>query len=137
MYVARNDQITLAECEAFNPSHVVISPGPGHPDTDSGLSIQVIKKFVGKVPVLGVCLGHQAIISHYGGKVIVTGMATCSESVPNELPRSVQYEACPLILLTGEIKHGKTSPIAHDAKGIFAGVPSPFEAIRYHSLAGL
>lgn len=108
VYVARNDQITVEQCVAFNPTHVVISPGPGHPTTDSGVSIEVIRHFTGKIPVLGVCLGHQAIIAMYGGNVVVTG----------------------------EIKHGKTSDMIHDGKGVFAGVPSPFPAIRYHSLAG-
>lgn len=104
---------------------MVISPGPGHPLTDSGISIDVIKKFAGVVPVLGipfsnvvaihyinkllgVCLGHQAIVAMNGGKVVVTG----------------------------EIKHGKTSLVIHDGKGMLFGIPSPFPAIRYHSLAG-
>jgi anthranilate synthase / indole-3-glycerol phosphate synthase / phosphoribosylanthranilate isomerase len=105
--VHRNDQVTLAECIELNPDHVVISPGPGTPD-DAGISRDVIRHFAGKVPVLGVCLGHQCIYDVYGG--VVAG--------------------------AGEIKHGKTSAIDHDGKGVFAGIPSPFTAVRYHSLAG-
>ena len=106
--VRRNDQVTLGECIALNPDHVVISPGPGDPD-DSGMSRDVIRHFAGKVPVLGVCLGHQCIYDVYGGAV---GGA-------------------------GEIMHGKTSIVTHDGKGVFAGLPAAgFTAVRYHSLAG-
>jgi anthranilate synthase/aminodeoxychorismate synthase-like glutamine amidotransferase len=105
--VHRNDQVTVAECEALAPDHVVISPGPCTP-SESGISRDVIRAFAGKVPVLGVCLGHQCVYEVYGGTV--TG--------------------------AGEIMHGKTSAITHDGKGVFAGIPSPFKAIRYHSLAG-
>lgn len=105
--VFRNDQVTMGELKALNPDHVVISPGPGTPD-DSGISRDVIREFAGKVPVLGVCLGHQCIYDVYGGAV--TG--------------------------AGEIKHGKTSVISHDGKGVFANLPDDFNAVRYHSLAG-
>jgi anthranilate synthase/aminodeoxychorismate synthase-like glutamine amidotransferase len=105
--VFRNDQITLAECLALAPDHVVISPGPGDPD-DAGISRDVIRAFAGKVPVLGVCLGHQCIYDVYGGTVAGAG----------------------------EIKHGKTSTITHDSRGVFAGIPTPFQAVRYHSLCG-
>ncbi len=105
--VFRNDQVTLAEIRALNPDHVVISPGPGDPD-DAGISREVIREFAGKVPVLGVCLGHQCIYDVYGGTVANAG----------------------------EIKHGKTSTISHDGKGVFNGLPDGFNAVRYHSLAG-
>lgn len=105
--VFRNDQVTLDECLALEPDHVVISPGPGDPE-DAGISRDVIRAFAGRVPVLGVCLGHQCIYDVYGGTVAGAG----------------------------EIKHGKTSRITHDGRGVFAGIPSPFEAVRYHSLCG-
>ncbi len=107
VHVFRNDKVTLAECIALKPDHVVISPGPGDP-SEAGISRDVIREFAGKVPVLGVCLGHQCIYDVYGGTV--TG--------------------------AGEIKHGKTSRIPHDGKGVFAGIPEDFTAVRYHSLAG-
>ncbi|MBE7519771.1 MAG: aminodeoxychorismate/anthranilate synthase component II [Thermoflexaceae bacterium] len=105
--VRRNDQVTMEECRALNPSHIVISPGPGDPD-EAGISRDVIRAFAGKVPVLGVCLGHQCIYDVYGGRVEGAG----------------------------EIKHGKTSAIHHDGKGVFRGLPNDFRAVRYHSLAG-
>jgi len=105
--VFRNDQVTLAEIRALDPDHVVISPGPGDPD-DAGISREVIREYAGKVPVLGVCLGHQCIYDVYGGTVAGAG----------------------------EIKHGKTSVIEHDGKGVFRGIPNDFNAVRYHSLAG-
>jgi anthranilate synthase/aminodeoxychorismate synthase-like glutamine amidotransferase len=105
--VKRNDQVTVAECQAMAPDHVVISPGPCTP-AESGISRDVIRAFAGRVPVLGVCLGNQCIYDVYGGTVAGAG----------------------------EIKHGKTSAITHDGGGVFAGLPSPFTAIRYHSLAG-
>ena len=105
--VYRNDQVTLEECRKLNPDHVVISPGPGDPD-DAGISRDVIREFAGKVPVLGVCLGHQCIFDVYGGTVAGAG----------------------------EIVHGKTSKIHHDGKGVFGGIPNDFAAVRYHSLAG-
>ena len=104
--VVRNDKITLDEIEAISPERIVISPGPGTPD-DAGISIDVIKQFGGRIPLLGVCLGHQCIGQAYGGTVAHAG----------------------------EIKHGKTSDIHHENVGVFAGLPNPFPAIRYHSLA--
>jgi anthranilate synthase component 2 len=103
--VIRNDQATVDELEAMNPTRVVISPGPSRPE-EAGISVETIRRFAGKVPVLGVCLGHQCLAEAFGGKVIHAG----------------------------EIRHGKTSPIHHDGKGVFAGVDNPFEAVRYHSL---
>ena len=105
--VFRNDKVTLAECLALEPDHVVISPGPCTP-REAGISQDVIRAFAGKVPVLGVCLGHQCIYDVYGGTVAGAG----------------------------EIKHGKTSTISHDGHGVFEGLPADFTAIRYHSLAG-
>ena len=105
--VVRNDQTTIEELEALGPEKVVVSPGPSNPD-HAGISIDVVRHFGERhVPVLGVCLGHQCIGQAFGGTV--TG--------------------------AGEIMHGKSSLIHHDGKGVFAGLPSPFEAIRYHSLA--
>ncbi len=103
--VIRNDQATVDELEAMNPERVVISPGPSRPE-NAGISVEAIKRFAGKVPVLGVCLGHQCLADAFGGKVIHAG----------------------------EIRHGKTSAIHHDGKGVFAGIDNPFEAVRYHSL---
>jgi anthranilate synthase/aminodeoxychorismate synthase-like glutamine amidotransferase len=103
--VYRNDALTVDELEAMNPSHIVISPGPGDPD-DGGISLEAIRRFGPKIPILGVCLGHQCIGQAYGGKVI-------------RAPR---------------IMHGKTSMIYHRGGPLFTGVPSPFEATRYHSL---
>jgi len=104
--VFRNDQITLAELTALNPSHLVISPGPGEPIKDGGISADAIKYFTGKIPVLGVCLGHQCLGAVFGGKV-------------DRAPR---------------LMHGKTSSITHNGQGIFKGIPSPLEVMRYHSL---
>ena len=106
--VRRNDQVTVDECLAMAPSHVVISPGPGNPD-DAGISRDVIRAFAGKTPVLGVCLGHQCIYDVFGGRVDSAG----------------------------EILHGKISAIHHDGKGVFAGLPDGYKACRYHSLAGV
>ena len=103
--VVRNDQTTLDEIAALAPARIVISPGPGRPE-DAGLSIDVIRRFGTSTPLLGVCLGHQAIGAAYGGTV---GRA-----------------------LT--LMHGKTSQVTHDGRGVFAGLESPFEAGRYHSL---
>ena len=105
--VFRNDQVTMAEIQALEPDHVVISPGPGNPD-GAGISRDVIREYAGKVPVLGVCLGHQCIYDVFGGTVAGAG----------------------------EIKHGKTSTISHDGKGVFDSIPNDFSAVRYHSLAG-
>jgi anthranilate synthase/aminodeoxychorismate synthase-like glutamine amidotransferase len=104
--VHRNDQITVADAKALQPTHLVISPGPGRPE-DAGVSLQMIGAFAGAVPVLGVCLGHQSLVQHFGGRII-----------------SAQ-----------RLMHGKTSLIEHDGKGLFAGLPQPCEVGRYHSLA--
>ncbi len=104
--VARNDKITLGEIEKMRPERIVISPGPGRPE-DAGISNEVILRFGEKVPILGVCLGHQCIGQAYGGEVVHAG----------------------------EIKHGKISLIRHDGKGVFKGILNPFPAVRYHSLA--
>ncbi len=103
--VYRNDKITLKTIEKLKPSHIVISPGPGRPN-DAGISKEIIKRFGKKIPILGVCLGHQCVAEVFGGKVI---------SAP-------------------KLMHGKTSMIYHDKQGIFKSVTSPFEATRYHSL---
>jgi anthranilate synthase/aminodeoxychorismate synthase-like glutamine amidotransferase len=103
--VARNDQITLNEIRALAPSHIVISPGPGTPD-DSGVSLEVLRELGPSLPVLGVCLGHQAIGQVFGGVV----------------------KRAPYLM------HGKTSLIYHHGTDVFAGLPTPFEATRYHSL---
>jgi anthranilate synthase/aminodeoxychorismate synthase-like glutamine amidotransferase len=104
--VVRNDQVGIEDIEVLRPERIVISPGPSSPDK-AGISNQVILQFAGRVPILGVCLGHQCIGHAFGGKVAGAG----------------------------EIMHGKTSLIRHDGKGVFQGLPNPFEAIRYHSLA--
>lgn len=103
--VVRNDQITLAEIRAIQPSHIVISPGPGTPD-DGGVSLEVIRELGPSTPVLGVCLGHQCIGQAYGG----------------------------VVRRAGRLMHGKTSLIYHQGDPMFQNVPSPFEATRYHSL---
>ena len=103
--VVRNDQITLDEIEALKPEHILISPGPCSP-RESGLSNDIIRKFAGQVPILGVCLGHQCIGHTFGANVVVN------------------YR----------MMHGKTSPIKHNGKDLFAGMPNPFNATRYHSL---
>jgi len=103
--VYRNDTIDVAEIRRLGPSHLVISPGPGDPD-GAGISNQVIRELGPSIPLLGVCLGHQCIGQVYGGQVV-------------RAPR---------------LLHGKTSPIYHYGDGLFQGVPSPFEATRYHSL---
>lgn len=105
MRVFRNDELTPAEAERLNPSRILISPGPCTP-SDAGVSLDIIKTFAGKKPVLGVCLGHQSIGQLFGGKVI-------------RAPRQM---------------HGKLSPITHTGKGLFRDLPSPFTATRYHSL---
>lgn len=103
--VVRNDAIDLAGIRALAPSHIMISPGPGTPD-DSGVSLDVLRELAGEIPVFGVCLGHQAIGQMFGGKVV----------------------------RAQRIMHGKTSPVHHRGQGVFAGLPDPFEATRYHSL---
>jgi len=103
--VHRNDQISVADIERARPSHIVISPGPCTP-TEAGVSVETIQKLGGKIPILGVCLGHQAIGQAYGGRIV----------------------------RAKELMHGKTSMIQHTGKGVFRGLPSPFQATRYHSL---
>jgi anthranilate synthase/aminodeoxychorismate synthase-like glutamine amidotransferase len=103
--VVRNDAATMEELEALAPDGLVVSPGPGSPD-HAGISMQAIEAFEGRVPVLGVCLGHQCIGQLYGAK----------------------------ITRAAELRHGKTSEIYHTGKGVFAGLPNPFVATRYHSL---
>jgi anthranilate synthase/aminodeoxychorismate synthase-like glutamine amidotransferase len=103
--VYRNDAITVSGIRELNPTHLVVSPGPGDPTT-AGISIEAIKSFAGRIPVLGVCLGHQALGYAYGGKVV----------------------------RAERLMHGKTSPIQHDGKTIFSKLPQAFQATRYHSL---
>ena len=103
--VYRNDQITLEEMERLSPKRIVISPGPCSPN-EAGISVPAIRHFAGKIPLLGVCLGHQAIGAAFGGNVVRSSY----------------------------LMHGKTSPIFHDGQGLFKGLPNPFEATRYHSL---
>lgn len=103
--VFRNDKITLREIEQMTPDRILISPGPGRPE-EAGISCNLIKKFYKKAPILGVCLGHQAIGYVFGGRIVQAR----------------------------RIMHGKTSPILHEGEGIFRGIPSPFQATRYHSL---
>ena len=105
MEVHRNDQITLDEISAKNPERILISPGPCSPK-EAGLSNDIIMAYAGKIPLLGVCLGHQCIGHSFGAEIVVNH----------------------------RLMHGKTSPIIHDGKDLFAGIPSPFNATRYHSL---
>ena len=104
--VVRNDAITLDEIEALAPTHIVISPGPCTPN-EAGVSVPLIRRFAGRMPILGVCLGHQAIGQAFGARVI----------------------------RAQRVMHGKLSSIVHDERGVFTDVPSPFNATRYHSLA--
>jgi anthranilate synthase/aminodeoxychorismate synthase-like glutamine amidotransferase len=106
--VRRNDAITADEAERLAPSHLVVSPGPGRP-SDSGVSMELIRRLGPRMPTLGVCLGHQAIVEVFGGEV---GQAK-------------------------RLVHGKSSPVSHGGTGLYAGLPEPFEAGRYHSLAAL
>jgi anthranilate synthase component 2 len=103
--VYRNDKISLTEIENLKPERLVISPGPCTPN-EAGISVEAIKYFAGKLPILGVCLGHQSIGQAYGGKVV----------------------------RADRLMHGKTSPVFHDNRELFAGLPDPFDATRYHSL---
>ncbi|TCO83312.1 anthranilate synthase component II [Plasticicumulans lactativorans] len=103
--VFRNDQIDLDEIERLAPSHIVISPGPCTP-SEAGVSVPAIGRFAGKIPILGVCLGHQSIGQAFGGRVVHAR----------------------------EVMHGKTSPVKHRGEGVFAGLPNPFTVTRYHSL---
>jgi len=104
--VERNDAIAVEDIAAISPSAIVLSPGPGTP-SDAGITVPVIQRYGAQIPILGVCLGHQAIGEAYGGRVI-------------RAPRGVM--------------HGKTSPILHDGTGLFEGLPSPLRVMRYHSL---
>ena len=103
--VYRNDAITVEEALELKPTHLVISPGPGRPE-DAGLSLAMIEAFAGKVPILGVCLGHQSIVQQHGGEIV----------------------------RAERLMHGKTSMVKHDGESIFAGLSNPFEVGRYHSL---
>jgi anthranilate synthase/aminodeoxychorismate synthase-like glutamine amidotransferase len=103
----RNDAVTLEDIEAMAPRRIIISPGPGAP-RDAGISCDTIRHFAGRVPIFGVCLGLQCMYEVFGGTVTHAG----------------------------EIVHGKTSEMTHDGKGVFRDIPSPFKAVRYHSLAG-
>ena len=103
--VVRNDEIAAADIAGLRPTHIVISPGPCTPN-EAGISLDVIRRYAGKIPILGVCLGHQSIGQAFGGKVV----------------------------RAKRVMHGKTSPIRHQGRGVFAGLPDPFEATRYHSL---
>ena len=103
--VHRNDEITLEEIESLAPEKIVVSPGPCTPDK-AGVSVDVVKRFAGKIPILGVCLGHQSVGAAFGGEIIKAG----------------------------RLMHGKTSMIHHDGKTLFKNLPNPFEATRYHSL---
>lgn len=104
--VYRNDEITLEQARKLDATHLVISPGPGRP-SDAGCSLQMIDAFAGELPLLGVCLGHQCLVEHFGGEIVSAG----------------------------ELMHGKTSLITHDGKGIYHDLPNPLEVGRYHSLA--
>jgi len=103
--VVRNDELTVEAIAALQPSHIVISPGPCTPN-EAGVSLQVLAELAGRVPIFGVCLGHQSIGQAFGGRVV----------------------------RAGRIMHGKTSMIHHEGRGVFRGLPNPFEATRYHSL---
>jgi anthranilate synthase/aminodeoxychorismate synthase-like glutamine amidotransferase len=103
--VHRNDAITIEEAAALEPTHLCISPGPGTP-REAGVSMQMIAALAGRVPVLGVCLGHQSMVEVWGGEVV----------------------------RAGRLMHGKVSMVEHDGRGVFAGLPQPFAAGRYHSL---
>ncbi|MCE1247670.1 MAG: aminodeoxychorismate/anthranilate synthase component II [Firmicutes bacterium] len=103
--VFRNDRISVEEINEMNPEKIVLSPGPGRPE-NAGITMNVIRKFSGKLPILGVCLGHQAIAGAFGGRII----------------------------RAKKLMHGKTSPVTTDGKTIFSGIAAPFNAMRYHSL---
>lgn len=105
LQVFRNDKITIEEIEALNPERILVSPGPCTPK-EAGISVDVIKHFSGKLPIFGVCLGHQSIGHAFGGNIV----------------------------RAERMMHGKTSMIHHDGRGVFTGLPNPFRAIRYHSL---
>ena len=104
--VYRNDAITLDEVAALKPDHIVVSPGPCTP-SEAGISVPLIRRFAGQIPILGVCLGHQSIGQAFGGRIV----------------------------RAQRVMHGKLSPVTHDGRGVFKGLPSPFVVTRYHSLA--
>ncbi len=104
--VYRNDQITVSEALLLDSTHLVISPGPGRPE-DAGVSLEMIAAFERRIPILGVCLGHQSLVQHFGGRIVAAA----------------------------RLMHGKTSMIQHDGKVLYAGLPQPCEVGRYHSLA--
>ena len=106
VHVHRNDALTLEQIAVWEPSEIVISPGPCTPN-EAGISVPLIQRFAGKIPILGVCLGHQAIGQAFGGSIV----------------------------RAERVMHGKVSPVTHDGHGVFAGLPSPLTATRYHSLA--
>ncbi len=106
VHVVRNDAISLDEVAALAPAQIVVSPGPCTPN-EAGISVALIRRFAGQIPILGVCLGHQAIGQAFGGRIV----------------------------RAGRVMHGKISPVTHDGRGVFAGLPSPFAVTRYHSLA--
>jgi anthranilate synthase component 2 len=106
VHVYRNDAITLDQVEAWAPEHIVLSPGPCTP-AEAGITVPLIRRFAGRIPLLGVCLGHQAIGAAFGGKVV----------------------------RAAKVMHGKLDAVAHDGRGVFTGVPSPVTVTRYHSLA--
>ncbi len=105
MKVVRNDEITVDQIEGLEPTHLLVSPGPCTPE-QAGISVEAIRRFAGRLPILGVCLGHQSIGAAFGGRII----------------------------RADRLMHGKTSMIRHDGKGLFHGLANPFEAMRYHSL---
>ena len=104
--VVKNDQVTLAEIEALKPAAIVLSPGPGNPDS-AGVTLEAVRRFAGRLPLMGVCLGHQAIAQAFGGRIVAAQ----------------------------KLMHGKTSRLRHDGQGLFRGFPQSMEAMRYHSLA--
>jgi anthranilate synthase component 2 len=104
--VFRNDAITLEQVAELGPAQIVVSPGPCTPN-EAGISVALIQRFAGRIPILGVCLGHQAIGQAFGGRIV----------------------------RADRVMHGKLSPVAHDGRGVFTGVPTPFAVTRYHSLA--
>jgi anthranilate synthase/aminodeoxychorismate synthase-like glutamine amidotransferase len=105
VHVHRNDAIAIDRAEALDPTHLVISPGPGRPE-DAGVSLEMLERFMGRIPVLGVCLGHQSIVQALGGRIV----------------------------RARRLMHGKTSRVFHDGRGVYAGLSQPFLAGRYHSL---